>query len=101
MAYDPAMQDAPANNVMAGPSLGGDILSAKNKITKRSVGAVMLGALVSATLPASAATAYNFVVPRGVNKIRVRSYRSGHQVMDTWISVTPGQAFKIDTSEGG
>ena len=95
------MQDAPANNVMAGFSLGGKVLRTRKKITKRSMGAVMLGALVSATLPASAATAYNFVVPKGVTKIRVRSYRSGHQVMDTWISVTPGQAFKIDTSEGG
>lgn len=59
-----------------------------------------LGALTTAPLPASAANAYNFVVPKGVTKIRVRSYRSGHQVMDTWISVTPGQTFKIDTSQG-
>jgi hypothetical protein len=69
-------------------------------MTKRGVGAAVLGALVLATLPASAASAYNFVVPKGVTKIRVRSYRSGHQVMDTWISVTPGQTFKIDTSQG-
>jgi len=72
----------------------------QKKITKRGVGAAVLGALVSATLPAYAASAYNFVVPKGVTKIRVRSYRSGHQVMDTWISVTPGQTFKIDTSQG-
>ena len=56
----------------------------------------MLGALVSATLPASAASTYNFVVPKGVRKIRVRSYRNSKQVLN----VIPGQVFRIDSVQG-
>jgi hypothetical protein len=72
----------------------------QKKITKRGVGAAMLGALVSATLPASAASTYNFVVPKGVRKIRVRSYRNSKQVIDTELNVIPGQVFRIDSVQG-
>jgi hypothetical protein len=37
-----------------------------------------------------------FTVPRGVNKIRVRSYRNGKKVVDTALNVQPGQTFTID-----
>ena len=55
-----------------------------------------LGAVTTATLPALAATSYNFVVPKGVNRIRVRSYRDGDEVLDTELNVSPGQTFRID-----
>lgn len=38
-----------------------------------------------------------FVVPRGVTKIRVRSYRGNDKIIDTAINVVPGQTFTIDT----
>lgn len=38
-----------------------------------------------------------FVVPSGVTRIRVRSYRDAKKVIDTEIDVTPGQTFTIDT----
>lgn len=41
--------------------------------------------------------AATFVVPGGVNKIRVRSYRDGKKVIDTSLNVAPGQTFTIDT----
>ena len=53
-----------------------------------------LGALTTAPLPAHAT--YNFVVPKGVNKIRVRSYNAGRMIIDTELNVSPGQTFKID-----
>ncbi len=53
-----------------------------------------------ATLPASAASTYNFVVPKGVRKIRVRSYRNSKQVIDTELNVIPGQVFRIDSVQG-
>ncbi len=37
-----------------------------------------------------------FTVPRGVKKIRVRSYRDGRKVIDTAMNVQPGQTFTID-----
>ena len=55
-----------------------------------------LGALTTATLPALATPSYNFVVPKGVNRIRVRSYRGKDQIIDTELNVTPGQTFRID-----
>lgn len=70
----------------------------QKKVTRRALagaGVVALGAITTATLPAFAAS-YNFTVPRGVNKIRVRSYRNGHQVIDTELNVIPGQTFRID-----
>jgi hypothetical protein len=38
-----------------------------------------------------------FTVPRGVKKIRVRSFRDGKKVIDTSLNVQPGQTFTIDT----
>jgi len=62
------------------------------------MGAVVaaLGALTTAPLSALAASAYNFVVPKNVNRIRVRSYRNGRLIIDTELNVTPGQTFRID-----
>jgi len=37
-----------------------------------------------------------FVVPAGVEKIRVRSYVAGDKVLDRELDVQPGQVFKID-----
>lgn len=74
----------------------------QKKVTRRgAVGTVgaALGALTTATLPALASQ-YHFVVPKGVNRIRVRSYRSGEQVIDTELNVTPGQTFRIDPVKG-
>lgn len=71
----------------------------KEKVTKRVlVGTVVaaLGALTTAPPSALAATSYNFVVPKGVNRIRVRSFRNGSEVIDTELNVTPGQTFRID-----
>lgn len=79
---------------MAGRSREG-----QTKVTRRGLGAVVvaaLGAVTTATLPALAATSYRFVVPNGVTRIRVRSYRDGDQVIDTELNVTPGQTFRID-----
>lgn len=42
-------------------------------------------------------SAATFVVPRGVTKIRVRSYRGNDKIIDTAINVVPGQTFTIDT----
>ena len=42
-------------------------------------------------------SAATFVVPRGVTKIRVRSYRGNNKIIDTAINVVPGQTFTIDT----
>jgi hypothetical protein len=40
--------------------------------------------------------AATFVVPRGVTKIRVRSYRGNNKIIDTALNVVPGQTFTID-----
>jgi len=41
--------------------------------------------------------AATFVVPKGVTKIRVRSYRGSNKIIDTALNVVPGQTFTIDT----
>ena len=69
----------------------------EEKVTRRGVGAAVLGAMVVSSLPALASSgSASFVVPSGVNKIRVRSYRKGDKVIDTQINVSPGQIFRID-----
>jgi hypothetical protein len=40
--------------------------------------------------------AATFVVPKGVTKIRVRSYRGNNKIIDTALNVVPGQTFTID-----
>lgn len=55
-----------------------------------------LGALTTAPPSALAASPNNFVVPKDVNRIRVRSYRNGRLIIDTELNVTPGQTFRID-----
>lgn len=37
-----------------------------------------------------------FVVPAGVERIRIRSYKAGRKVIDREMSVEPGQSFRID-----
>lgn len=69
----------------------------QEKITRRLLwGAAVaaLGALTTAPPPAHATA--NFVVPKGVRRIRVRSYLKGEQVIDTELNVEPGQTFRID-----
>ena len=58
----------------------------------------ILGATVVAvpfSIPARAETK-TLVVPDGAEKIRVRSYVEGDEVMDYTFSVKPGQKFRID-----
>lgn len=45
---------------------------------------------------AKATGSATFVVPNGVNRIRVRSYAKGSKVLDRSLDVTPGQTFIID-----
>lgn len=66
-------------------------------MTRRGVGAAVLGVAVAAALPAFAASgSASFTVPRGVTKLRVRSWRGNNKTLDTEINVVPGQTFQID-----
>lgn len=37
-----------------------------------------------------------YIVPKGVNKLRVRSYVGDNKVIDTTMPVEPGQKFRIN-----
>lgn len=71
-------------------------------MNKRSAfGAIAALALAPTVIGASNAAdkkpAATFVVPKGVTKIRVRSYRGSNKIIDTALNVVPGQTFTIDT----
>lgn len=71
-------------------------------MNKRNIfGAIAALALASFVIGRSEAaerkTSATFVVPRGVTKIRVRSYRGNNKIIDTALNVVPGQVFTIDT----
>jgi hypothetical protein len=62
-----------------------------------------LGALAAGATAASAATKTNapsksatYTVPKGITRIRVRSWEGQEEVLDTHFSVKPGQIFRID-----
>lgn len=65
----------------------------------------MAGALALAALPTKAeaqedeAADVTYVVPKGVNSIRVRSFVGDKKVLDTNFKVTPGQRFRINAAE--
>lgn len=44
------------------------------------------------------ASSEKYVVPKGVNLIRVRSFIDGKEVMDTNLRVNPGQIFIIEAA---
>lgn len=58
---------------------------------------------VAAVTPAVAATgtsqkSVTYMVPKGIRRIRVRSYKGDREIIDTHFSVEPGQIFKIDAA---
>lgn len=55
-----------------------------------------VASLVAAPAFAGSNASATFKVPKGVTKLRVRSYRDGRKVIDTALSVQPGQTFTID-----
>lgn len=59
-----------------------------------------ISGLLVAALPLSAKAEdepadVTYVVPEGVNKLRVRSYVGDNKVIDTTMPVEPGQKFRI------
>ena len=62
-------------------------------IAALAIAPIMIGRSEAASRRGAAAT---FVVPRGVTKLRVRSYRGSNKVIDTALNVVPGQVFTID-----
>lgn len=65
-------------------------------MNKRILFPALLATLVAPAM-AREKSAATFVVPKNVQKIRVRSYRDGKKVIDTSLNVAPGQTFTIDT----
>lgn len=61
-----------------------------------------LAAGVSAVVPAAAATtgssqkSVTYMVPKGIRRIRVRSWKGDREIIDTHFTVEPGQMFRID-----
>jgi len=61
---------------------------------------------VAAVTPAVAATSpagtsqksVTYMVPKGIRRIRVRSWKGDREIIDTHFSVEPGQMFKIDAA---
>jgi hypothetical protein len=62
-------------------------------IAALAIAPIMIGRSEAAGRRAAA----TFVVPNGVRKLRVRSFRDGKKVIDTALNVVPGQTFTIDT----
>ena len=56
---------------------------------------------VSAAVPAAATTgssqkSVTYMVPKGIRRIRVRSWKGDREIIDTHFTVEPGQMFRID-----
>lgn len=45
------------------------------------------------------AKAHNFVVPAGMTKLNIKSYKDGKQILDYTINVEPGQIFTVTPQE--
>jgi len=72
----------------------------KKEMNKRDLitGGIAVAAVAN-ILPAEAKKgggSATFIVPYGVNRIRVRSYSKGEKVLDRSLNVVPGQTFVID-----
>lgn len=63
------------------------------------LGALVFGGAASASTNAnSGARSATYTVPKGITRIRVRSWEGKDEVLDTHFSVKPGQIFRIDAA---